>query len=121
MEGVRFKPERAGSDRGINASLAPPCGFVTVAMDFSMMAAAQRHCELIADFATERPALRKAQVVGVARLPAADQTSLVRHKPHVLAVANAARLRQRQRALFDALGPQPAFGLFQSGQRKIGQ
>ena len=42
-----------------------------------MMAAAQRHGELVADLAAERPALREAQVVGVGRLPAADQARLL--------------------------------------------
>ena len=37
---MRLQPERAGSDGRINASLFPPCGFITGAMGLAMMAAA---------------------------------------------------------------------------------
>ena len=40
------------------------------------MAAAERHRELIADFETDCPRLGKPQVMGIARLPAADQARL---------------------------------------------
>jgi hypothetical protein len=32
-----LQPERAGSDGWINASVFPPCGFITTAMDLAMM------------------------------------------------------------------------------------
>jgi hypothetical protein len=58
-------------------------------MQLAMMAAAQRDGELIADLAGERPALGKAQVMGIARLTAADQARLLGDEIHVVAVANA--------------------------------
>ncbi len=42
-------------------------------MNLAMMSAAQGDSELVADLTTERPALGKAQVMGIARLAAADQ------------------------------------------------
>ena len=62
---VRLQPERAGSDSRINAGIFPPCGFIATAMDLAMMAAAQRHGELIADLATECAVLREAQMMGI--------------------------------------------------------
>jgi hypothetical protein len=49
---VRCEPERAGGGGRINASLLPPYRFVATAMDLAMMAAAERHGELIADLPT---------------------------------------------------------------------
>jgi hypothetical protein len=44
-----------------------------MAMDLAMMASAQRHGELVTDLAPQRPLLRKAKMVGIRRLPAANQ------------------------------------------------
>src|SRR5579862_3276460 len=128
---MRFEPERSGCERRINPGLAPPRGFVAVAMDITMVAAAERDGELVADLAAERAALREAQMVSVAWLPTADQTGLVSDKSHMLAVADPARFRQRQHALFDAAGSGPtlspglAFGLAPGlgrlGEREIEQ
>ena len=65
-------------------------------MEFAMMAAAERHGELIARLAAESAALRKAQMMGVARLPAADQARLAGDKSDVVAVADTPRLRMGQ-------------------------
>jgi len=45
-------------------------------MQLPVVAAAEGHGELIADFETDCPGLRKAQVMGIAGLPAADQAWL---------------------------------------------
>src|SRR5579862_7567210 len=124
---MRFEPERSGCERRINPGLAPPRGLVAVAMDITMVAAAERDGELVADLAAERAALREAQMVSIAWLPTADQTGLVSDKPHMLAVADPARFRQRQHALFDAarsgptVSPGLAFGLARRGEREIEQ
>ncbi|HEV2978229.1 MAG TPA: hypothetical protein VG425_11670 [Casimicrobiaceae bacterium] len=65
---MRLKPQRAGSDGRINASIFPPCGFVAKAMGLAMMAPAQRHGELIADLTAERAVLREPQMWGSAGL-----------------------------------------------------
>src|SRR5262249_39467445 len=54
-----FKPEDAGGRERIYAGSLPPPLFIAAAMDLTVMAAAERHRELIADFATERTRLRK--------------------------------------------------------------
>jgi hypothetical protein len=76
---MRFEPQRASLEHRINTSLLPPCCFIAVAMDFAMMPTTQRHGEFIADLASECPALREPQVVGIARLSTANQTRLFGH------------------------------------------
>lgn len=61
-----------------------------------MMAPAQRYREFVADFAAESLILRKAQMVGVARLTAADQAGLPSDKTHMVAIANAPGFRMHQ-------------------------
>ena len=89
---MRLQPQRAGGDTRINASLLPPCRFVATAMDLAMMAAAERHGELIADLAAKRSMLGEAQMMGIGRPAATNQTGLLGDKPDVVAVANPARL-----------------------------
>ena len=69
-----------------------------------MMAAAQRHGELIACLPAERAVLREAQMMGVYGPAAADQTGLFGHEPDVLLVTKAARLGMGQPTLVDAVG-----------------
>ena len=57
---MRLQPKCTGSDGRINASICPPCGFVAGAMDLTVMAAAQRDCEFVADFAPECAVLHEA-------------------------------------------------------------
>lgn len=75
-----------------------------MAMKLAVMTAAQRHGELIADLAAERPALGKAQVMGVAGFTSADQTSLLRHKAHMLTIADAPRLGMGENRFVDESG-----------------
>ena len=56
-----------------------------------MMHAAERHRELIADFATECPGLCEAQMMGVGGLASAHNTGLGRDKLAVEFVAQSAR------------------------------
>ena len=76
-----------------------------------MVSSTQRHGELIADLSAECPALRKAQVVGIAGLAPANQTRLLGHMSDVIAVANPARLRQRQHTFVDHLRSRPVLRL----------
>ena len=66
-----------------------------------MMTAAERDGEFVADLAGERPALGKAQVMGIARLTAADDAGLLRDEAHVVAIADAPRLGVGQDGLVD--------------------
>ncbi len=89
---MRFEPQHAGGGGRIDASLLPPRRFVAAAMDLAMMAAAERHGELIADLAAKRLMLSKPQMMGIGGRTAANQTRLLGHEPHVLTVAKPTRL-----------------------------
>ena len=67
-------------------------------MDFAMMAAAERHSELIADLAAKCRRLRKSQVMGIGGNPPADQT---RELGDRFDIPNPPRRRQGQDAFVD--------------------
>jgi len=56
-----------------------------------MMAAAERHSELIADLAAKCWRLRESEMVGVCRASAANKASLFGDRFDMLAVSNAPR------------------------------
>jgi hypothetical protein len=72
-----------------------------MAMDVAVVATTQRNSELVADLATERPALGKAQMVCIARLPAANQTGLLGYVADVVAIADPPRLGEGESGLVD--------------------
>jgi hypothetical protein len=76
-------------------------------MHCAMMPATERDREFIADFAAERARLSKSEVVGIGRLAAAQETSLLGDVAQMPPVAIAAGRCDRKDALVDALG---AFG-----------
>jgi hypothetical protein len=88
-------------------------------VDLAVVAPTERHSELIAHLAAECRRLCKSEMMGIRRMPATDQTSLLGDKFDVIAVTSAARRGQRQYAFIDrgeALAPltstrRPAFGL----------
>ena len=98
---MRGEPQRAGGTSRIESEFLPPSGFIAVTMNFAMISPAERDRELVADFAAERAVLRKAQVVGIARLTTADQTALLSDKPHVITITNAPRLGMHQERFID--------------------
>jgi hypothetical protein len=100
---MRLQPQASGSDGRINASIFPPCGFISTAMDLAMMASAQRHGELIADLAAEGAVLREAQMMGICGPAPPNQTRLFGHEFNVLLVTKAARLGMHQLTLVDAV------------------
>jgi len=73
-------------------------------MDLAVMAAAQRHRELIARFVAKRAMLREAQVMSVCRHAPANQTWLFGHELDVVLVADAAWFGAGQTALVNAGG-----------------
>ena len=75
---MTFLPEPFGDFHGIDVEVFPPGGFVADLVELAMMAAAERDGEFVTDFAAERSGLRKAEVVSIGRLPAADETGLDR-------------------------------------------
>ena len=88
-----------------NLHVGPPGLLIAMAVQVLMVRVAERDCELIADLAAERPVLRKAEVMRIRRLATANEASLRSHKPQVLAVPDAARLRQCRGSLINAFGP----------------
>jgi hypothetical protein len=70
-------------------------------MDLTVVSAAQRDRELVADFASEGSVLGKAQMMGIAGLTPADQAGLPGDEPHMVAIANAPRFGMRQHGLVD--------------------
>jgi hypothetical protein len=91
---MRANPQDAGDNSRINLSLSPPCGFIAAAVNFAMVPPTQRHRELVTNLAPESRRLRKAQVVSVCGVSPANKTGLLGNVSDVIAVPNAARLRQ---------------------------
>jgi len=72
-------------------------------MQRPVMPSTERDRELITDLAAERAWLGKSEVMGVRRLAAAHETRLLGDVAQVLPVAIAARSRDCEHALVDAL------------------
>ena len=60
----------------IDLQVLPPSNLIASLMQLSMVTAAERHGELIADLEADRPRLRKPQMMWVGWLPPADQARL---------------------------------------------
>ena len=80
-------------------------------MNLAVVAAAQWNGEFIADLAPECWGLGEPEMVGIARLAAANQASLLGHVSNVVPVTNSARFREGEGALVDCsrdpFGPRP--------------
>src|SRR5262249_6262504 len=72
-----FEPQCPCTDNRVDAGPMPPSCFIAAVMNLTMMSPTEWNSELIADLATERPRLRKAQVVSIRRMPPADQARLL--------------------------------------------
>ena len=70
-------------------------------MNLAMMPTAECDDPLVADLSPQCAALRKAQMMGIARLASTDQAGLLGNKAHVVAIANAPRFGMRQDRLVD--------------------
>ena len=98
---MALQPQHPGLGEGIDACFAPPSRFIAMAMQFAVMAAAERDGELVADLAAERPALGKAQMMGIAGLAAAEEARLLGDEADMLAIADAPRLGMGQHGFVD--------------------
>jgi len=98
-----LQPQGSGDRGWLDPGLTPPFGFIAMAMNVAVMSPAQRHGELVADLAAERAALGEAQVMSIARLAPADQTSLLSDVPEVVGVAD----RRHKRIFWWGLSNQP--------------
>ena len=71
-----FLPKTPRDLQGIDLYGFPPGNLIASLMQLSMMPAAERDGELIADLKADRPRLGKAQVMRIRRLSSTDQTRL---------------------------------------------
>jgi len=62
---MRLFPELSGDAQRIDFKVVPPGDFVADLVQLPVMAATERHRELIAHFAPKRPGLGEAQMMGV--------------------------------------------------------
>ena len=105
-----LSPELTGDLNGIDAGRLPPSLLVAGTMDRAVMRAAERDGEFVARFAAERPRLQVAKVMRIGLFAAADEARLLGNMAKVLAVTIAARGRDPEDALVDALTGVGAFG-----------
>jgi len=61
-------------------------------MDLTVVTAAQRDGELVADLSTECPALRVSEVVGIRRTSPANKTRVLGDSFDVISITNPSRL-----------------------------
>ena len=95
-ERMRFEPKCSSGAGRIEADVLPPSCFIATTMEFAVVPPAQWDREFVTDLAPERPVLRKAQMVGVARLTAADQAGLLCDKPYMITIAKTSRFGVHQ-------------------------
>jgi hypothetical protein len=82
---VGASPKRERNRYGIDFDSRPPCHLV--ALPVELMKAAERHGELVADFASQRTRLREAKMVRIGRFAAAHDARLLGHELDVVFVA----------------------------------
>ena len=73
---MRLLPKCFGDLQRLDREPLPPGDFVAGLMQLPVMTTAQGHGELIADLEADGSRLGEAQVMGIGRLPAADEARL---------------------------------------------
>src|SRR5436190_9389722 len=96
---VGLIPQLVSNGLRLDPELRPPSHFIAGSMELAMMAAAERHRELITGLDAEAPGLRETQVMGIRWLAATDHTGLCGNKFAMAFVASPSCLR-RDRVLF---------------------
>src|SRR6516164_10976831 len=96
-----FKPKHSSGERRIDTEFLPPSSFVTVSMNLPVMQAAEWYRELITHLSSECAALRKSEVVRIARTATANQTRMSCDEFHMLSIADSSRLGVGKTARFD--------------------
>src|SRR6266571_2563894 len=93
-------PEHACDRERFDFGRSPPRDLAAMAVKLAVMQAAKRNRELIADLATERPRLRKAQMMRLGWQACADEAGLSRYKFPVKLIAQANVFGQGARPAF---------------------
>ena len=97
-------PQLSGNSDRVKFELFPPCRFVASPMKGTMVGAAERNRELVADPAAQGSRLHEPQMMSVRRSPSAQQARLRRHELQVRTIAVAARFAQGEGAFVDMPG-----------------
>ena len=71
-----FAPSMQGARKRVDFELLPPGNFISGLMELPVVAPAERNGEFIADLEPQCAGLRKAQMMGVAGMPSANQAGL---------------------------------------------
>ena len=98
---MRLLPKTPCDFQGINLQVFPPCLLVASLVELSVVTPAEGYGEFITHFETDRSRLRKPEVMGIGRLPAANQARLGGNKFQVCLVAQALGLGDGELALVD--------------------
>jgi hypothetical protein len=98
-----FEPKEARRAKCINPLTVPPGGLVTASMQFPVVTAAQRNCELVAYFVGQSAALRESEVMRVRRLSTTDEARFLDNGPDMVSIPNPTWLGQRERTLVDSM------------------
>ena len=107
-------PQVSGNSDRVNFDRFLPRCFVASSVQYTMMGAAERDSEFIADPAAQGLGLHESQVMGVARLPPGQKARLRRHELQMGTIAVAARLAQGKRAFVEM----PENGVFAGGSSR---
>jgi hypothetical protein len=102
---MSFKPQRAGGCKRIYSVVLPPRSFITVAMNLTVMGAAERHRELIAHFTAKGTILCEPQAMRIRGPSTANQARLFHDVPDMLAITNATRLGEYQHTFVNLWWP----------------
>ena len=73
---MRLVPKLFGDLQRLDFEVFPPVHFIAGLMQLSVMTAAERNSELVADFETNGPGLGEPQMMWVTWLPPADEARL---------------------------------------------
>ena len=99
---MRLLPKASCDFQGIDLQVFPPRDFIAGLVHLSVMTPAEGYGEFITHFETDRSRLRKPEVMGIGRLPAANQARLGGNKFQVCLVAQALGLGDGELALVDS-------------------
>jgi hypothetical protein len=96
-----FSPQALCNGERINLVLLPPQSLIAGCVVLLMVDGAERDRKFIADLEPEAFGLGKAEVMGVARRSAANETGLLSHKAQMLLGADPFWFADRKHALID--------------------
>jgi hypothetical protein len=97
-------PKLPGNLKGANLNVGPPRSLVAATVEITMMVTAQRHGQFVAHLASKGGALRKFEMMGVARRAFADQAGLTCDEGQMGFVSPAQRFGDRRTRQIGGIG-----------------